>query len=213
MKPEQLGLFLGIAALLAAIFLIDVRTGLGFTPWLLYVIPIGLTYWAAYLYAPLVVAAACIILVFVGYALSPPLVPKSIALTNRMFGAITFLALGVLIVAYKVVAQRLSHLTDQLRRELLERTQDLGRAVRVLRAEAAQRTGSERNLPETSEEFTRHLTEVLVAESRRLRGNVEHLKQGEPAAREGEERLEHTRDELERLGKQLEQLQRDLLRQ
>jgi hypothetical protein len=213
MKPEQLGLFIGIAALLAAIVLIDVRTGLGFTPWLLYVIPLGLTYWAAYLYAPLVVAAACIILMFVGYALSPPLVPNSIALTNRMFGTITFLALGVLIVAYKIVARRLSHLTDQLRRELLERTQDLGRAVRVLRTEAAQRTRAERNLPETSEEVTRHLTELLVAESRRLRENVEHLEQGERAAREGEERLEHTRNELERLGKQLEQLQRDLLRQ
>jgi len=212
MKPEQLGLSIGIGALLGAIFLIDVRTGLGFTPWLLYVIPLGLTYWASYLYAPLATAVACTVLVFVGYTLSPPLVPKSIALTNRIFGAITFLALGVLIVAYKLLAQRLTQLTDQLRRELLERTQDLGRAVRVFRAEAAQRSGLQRDLSEASEEFTRHLTDVLVAESRRLQEHVGHLEQANLAASE-EDRLEHTHNELERLGKQLEQSQRDLLRQ
>src|SRR5215475_11523262 len=123
MKPNQLGLSIGIAALLAVIFLIDMRTGLGITPWLLYVIPLGLTYWASSLYAPLVVALACTILVFVGYFLAPPLVPNWIALTNRIFGTITFAALGILIVAYKILARRLFDLSDQLRRELLERTQ------------------------------------------------------------------------------------------
>jgi len=52
-----------------------------------------------------------------------------------------------------------------------------------------------------------------VAENRRLHEHIEHLEHREPSAREGEDRLEHTRRELERLGKQLEQLQRDLLRQ
>lgn len=213
MKPQQLGLSIGIATLLVSIFLIDTRTGLGMTPWLLYVIPLGLTYWASYLYAPLVVALACTILVFVGYFLSPPLVPKWIALTNRIFGTITFVALGVLIVGYKLVAQRLFDLSDQLRRELLERTQDLGRAVRVFRAEAALRNRAELDLSDSSEEFTRHLTEVLMAESRRLQEHVEHLGEGKLPLSEGEDHLEHTRNELERLGKQLEQLQRDLLRQ
>jgi hypothetical protein len=213
MKPQQLGLSIGIATLLAAIFLIDARTGLGVTPWLLYVIPLGLTYWASYLYAPLAVALACTILVFVAYFLSPPLVPKWIALTNRIFGTITFAALGVLIVAFKIVAQRLFDLTHQLRRELLERTEDLGRAVRVFRAEAALMSRAERDPSDPSEEFTRHLTDVLMAESRRLQEHVEQLGEGKLPMPEGEDRLEQTRNELERLGKQLEQLQRDLLRQ
>jgi hypothetical protein len=213
MKPQQLGLSFGIAALLVLIFVIDTRTGLGVTPWLLYVIPLGLTYWASYLYAPLAVALACTILVFVAYFLSPPLVPKGIALTNRIFGTITFAALGLLIVAYKIVVQRLFDLTDQLRRELLERTQDLGRAVRVFRAEAAMMSRGERDLSDPSEDFTRHLTDVLMAESRRLQEHVEHLGEGKLPLSEGEDRLEQTRNELERLGKQLEQLQRDLLRQ
>ena len=44
MKSQQLGVSVVIAVLLAAVFFVDVRTGLGFTPWLLYVIPLGLTY-------------------------------------------------------------------------------------------------------------------------------------------------------------------------
>ena len=207
MKTEQVGLSLGIAFLLALVCFVDARTGLGFTPWLLYVIPIGLTYWISYLYAPLVVASVCVVLVFVGYSLSPPLVPKSIALTNRLLGTVTFLALGGLIVAYKVLAQRLSQLTDQLRQELLERTEDLGRAVRVLKAEMAL---PERQPPQAGEELGRHLTDVLIGESRRLQEQFGHLEEDELLT--SEDRLAQTRNELERLAKQLEQFQRDFIR-
>ena len=37
---SQLGVAAAIAVLLGAVFLIDVRTGLGFSPWLLYVLPL-----------------------------------------------------------------------------------------------------------------------------------------------------------------------------
>jgi hypothetical protein len=209
MRFTQLGLSLGIAVLLASICFIDVHTGLGFTPWLLYVIPLGLTYWDSYRYAPLIVASVCIVLIFVGYSLSPPLVPKSIALTNRLFGTGTFLALGGLMVAYKILVQRLSDLTDQLRQELFERTQDLGRAVRVLKVEMALKNNPEQRQPESVEEFSRHLTDVLVGESRRLQERFGHL-EGEELIT-AEDRLEQTRHELERLAKQLEQFQRELL--
>lgn len=207
MKTEQLGLSFGIALLLALVFFVDARTGLGFTPWLLYVIPLGLTYWVSCLYAPLIVASACIVLVCIGYSLSPPLVPKSIALTNRLLGTVTFLALGGLIVAYKVLAQRLSQLTDQLRQELLERTEDLGRAVRVLKAEMAL---PERHPQAAGEELSRHLTAMLVGESRRLQEQFGQLEEGEWLA--AEDRLEQTRNELKRLATQLEQFQRDFIR-
>jgi hypothetical protein len=209
MKSQQLSLSLGITALLALICLIDIRTGLGHTPWLLYVIPLGLTYWLAYRYAPLIVALACIVLVLVGYVLSPPLIPTSIALTNRLLGTVTFLALGGLIVAYKILMQRLSDLTEQLRQELFERTQDLGRAVRVLKVEMALKNKPEQRQPEAVEEFSRHLTDVLVGESRRLQERFGHLEGQELVTTE--DRLEQTRQELARLAKQLEQFQRDLL--
>jgi hypothetical protein len=209
MKSQQLSLSLGITALLALICLIDIRTGLGHTPWLLYVIPLGLTYWLAYRYAPLIVALACIVLVLVGYVLSPLLIPTSIALTNRLLGTVTFLALGGLIVAYKILMQRLSDLTEQLRQELFERTQDLGRAVRVLKVEMALKNKPEQRQPEAVEEFSRHLTDVLVGESRRLQERFGHLEGQELVTTE--DRLEQTRQELARLAKQLEQFQRDLL--
>ena len=207
MKAQELGISVAIAVLLAAVFLIDVRTGLGFTPWLLYVIPLGLTYWIASVYSPLMVATVCIALMFVGFALSPPLVPPPIALTNRLFGTVTFLAIAGLIVAYKLLARRLSLLTDQLRQELFERTQDLGRAVRVLRAEMAIK--SRDVLPLTDQELGRHLTNVLVVESRRLQEQFGQFEEGKVLS--AEHRLEETRNEFDRLTKQLEQFQRELL--
>ena len=110
--------------------------------------------------------------------------------------------------AYKILAQRLSDLTDQLRQELRERTQDLGRAVRVLKAEMGLEK-PEQHLPKAGEEFSRHLTDVLVGESRRLQEQFGHLEDRELLT--AEDRLEQTRNELERLAKQLEQFQRDLL--
>jgi hypothetical protein len=207
MKSQQLGVSVAIAVLVAAVFFVDVRTGLGFTPWLLYVIPLGLTYLIASVYSPLIVAALCIALMFVGYALSPPLVPPPIALTNRLFGTVTFLAIAGLIVAYKLLARRLSLLTDQLRQELFERTQDLGRAVRVLKAEMSIKSRDVSTL--TGQELGRHLTDVLVVESRRLQEQFGQFEQGKVLS--AEHRLEETRNELDRLTKQLEEFQRDLL--
>jgi hypothetical protein len=204
---SDIGVSAAIAALLAAVFFIDVRTGLGFTPWLLYVLPLGLTYWMSWLYAPLVVAAICILLMYVGYGLSPPLVPAPIAFTNRLFGTVTFLVLGGLILAYRLLARRLTLLSDQLRQELFERTQDLGRAVRVLKAEMALK--SRETSPVDEHELSRHLANVLVVESRRLQEQFGHLEEREVLS--AEHRLEETRSELDRLTKQLDQFQRDLL--
>jgi hypothetical protein len=208
MKSQQLGLLLGIAVLLAVIFVIDIHIGLGGTPWLRYGVPLGLSYWIRYLYGPLVVASVCIVLIFMGYRLSPPLMPPSIALTNRLLGTITFLALGGLIISYKLLAQRLATLTDQLRQELFERTQDLGRAVRILKAETALHDEI-KHTSQGDEELGRHLTDMLVVESRRLQHQFGFLEEREVSS--AESRLEETRAELDRLTKQLEQFQRDLL--
>lgn len=203
MQSQQLGVSVAIAVFLAAVFLIDVRTGLGFTPWLLYLIPLGLTYWIPSLYSPIIVAIVCIVLMFVGYMLSPPLVPQSIALVNRLFGTLTFIVLGGLIVQYKLLARRLTLMTDQLRQELFERTQDLGRAVRVLKAEMGLKSRP------TEEELSRHFTNVLVVESRRLQEQFGQLEERDVLS--AEHRLEETRHELDRLTQQLEQFQRELL--
>jgi hypothetical protein len=204
---QQLGVSSAVALLSVVVFFIDLRTGLGFTPWLLYVFPIGLTYWISSLYSPLIVAALCMVLIFIGYVLSPPLVPPSVALTNRLVGTVTFVALGGLIMSYKLLARRLTVLTEQLREELLERTQDLGRAVRVLRAEMGLKRSE---VPPVGEQdFSRQLTDVLMVESRRLQEQFGQLEKREVLS--AEYRLEEARNELDRLTKQLEAFQRDLL--
>jgi len=106
-----------------------------------------------------------------------------------------------------MLARRLSLLTDQLRQELFERTQDLGRAVRVLKAEMASK--SREASPLAEHELSRHLTNVLVVESRRLQEQFGNFEGRELLS--AEHRLEETRNELDRLTKQLEQFQRDLL--
>jgi hypothetical protein len=207
MNSQQLGLSVCIVVLLAAVFFVDVRTGLGFTPWLLYLIPIGLTYWITSLYSSIIVGAFCIVLIFVGYMYSPPLVLPSVALTNRLFGTVALLVLSGMILAYKLLARRLLLLSDQLREELFERTQDLGRAVRVLKAEMGLK--NQEVSPPAKGELSRTLANVLVVESRRLQEQFGQLEEREVLS--AEHRLEETRRELDRLTQQLEQFQRDLL--
>jgi hypothetical protein len=212
MKPDQVALYAGIGALFVGIFLIDVQMALGFTPWLLYVIPLGLTYWATHRAAPFVTVALSTVLIFIGYELSPPTVASdSIALTNRTIGAITFWALAFLIAGYKTLAARLSHHTEQLRSELMERTQDLGRAVSALRAATESGSSGKGDLSGTEDGFRIQISEVLAAESRRLQDKMGDLEQEHPSVQGEEDGLERTRNELLQLGRQLERLQRDLL--
>ncbi|WP_455388958.1 hypothetical protein [Petrachloros mirabilis] len=212
MKPDQVALYAGIGALFVGIFLIDVQMALGFTPWLLYVIPLGLTYWATHRAVPFVTVALSTVLIFVGYELSPPTIAsESIALTNRTIGAFTFWALAFLISGYKTLAQRLSHHTEQLKRELMERTQDLGRAVSALRAATESGSGRATDLSGAEDEFRIQISEVLASESRRLQDKVVDLEQEHPPVQGEEDGLERTRNELLQLGRQLERLQRDLL--
>jgi hypothetical protein len=211
MKPDQRGLSIGIVTLLLAVFLVDTHMGLGFTPWLLYVIPLGLTYWALQYSAPLIVAALASILTGVAYFLSPPLVPQYIALTNRAMGIVMFWMLASLVAVYQLLARRLTRVAVELRRDLMERTQDLGRAVNALRSASDQGIHPAPHSPVTTQ-LKRQVADVLLMESRRLHEQAGQLMQDRPAPLKDEDALDETRQELERLNRQLEQLQRELLR-
>lgn len=211
MKTEGSGLYLAIAVLITVVFFVELQMPLGFTPWLLYVVPLGLTYWAPYLYASLVVATVCTILIVVGYFLSTAGAPAPIALTNRGFGAVTFWVLGLLIVQYRILADRLSRLTKTLANEVTERTRDLGLAVSALQREVELRYRAERDPSEARTELERQVTTVLTAEGRRLQEKIAGYEDiGSPGHR-GEESLDDTRNALVELGQRLERLQRELL--
>jgi hypothetical protein len=205
------GLYAGIVALMAGVFLVEILMPLGFTPWLLFVIPLGLTYWAPYLYTPVIIATACTILVVCGYFLSPAGVHTPVAMTNRVFGTVTFWVLGYLILRYKILGNRLSQLTLTLASELKERTRDLGLAVAALQQEMQDRilTAGDSSLART--ELERQVTNVLTTEGRRLQEKIACYEYIEQAGQEGEDRLDLTRNELVQLGHRLERLQRELL--
>ena len=211
MKTEGIGVYPAIVVVTAAVFFVEMQMPLGFTPWLLYVIPLGLTYWAPYRYTPVIVAAACMILVGAGYFLSPAGVSAPVAAINRAFGAVTFWLLGLLILQYKNLADRLSRLTNSLATELTERTRDLGRAVSALQTEVELRNRAERDPSEARAELERQVTNVLTAEGRRLQEKVAGYEHLAPPDKMGEERLDDTRNELVQLGQRLERLQRELL--
>lgn len=211
MKPGEMGLYLGVVVLVTGVFFVDVRMPLGFTPWLLYVIPLGLTYWAPHLYAPIVVAIVCTALVLVGDFLSPTGIEEKIALTNRAFGTFTFWALGLIVLQYKTLAGRLSQLINHLTAELEERTRDLGLAISAVRAEVEHRSRREQDLSDSRADLEHQVENVLTVESRRLQQKIVHITQAELPGHGIEENLDKTREELEKLGRQLEQLQRDLL--
>lgn len=210
-KAEQLGVSTGIGLLLLVIFLVDVNMPLGFTPWLLYVIPLGLTYWTTTYVTPLVVAALCTLLLVAGYGLSPPMVPGELALTNRVVGTATFWGLAWLIMRYQVLVQRQSSITEQLKQELTERTQDLGRAVRALRTAGDQAAVRTDHPLVIAQEFTRQVTDVLEAERRRLEEKVISLVDTDQTLDPVNKSLDVTLEELFKLKNQLEQWQRDLL--
>jgi hypothetical protein len=211
MKSEQVAVTMGIGILLVAIFLIDVNVPLGFTPWLLYLIPLSLTYWTTAYMAPLVVAGLCTVLLIAGYDLSPPMAPGELALTNRIIGAATFWGLAWLIMRYQLLAQRQSAITEQLKQELTERTQDLGRAVSALRTAGDQASVRRDDSLVVAQEFTRQVTDVLEAERRRLEKKVVSLVGRDQTLDPVNKSLDATLEELLKLKKQLEQWQRDLL--
>jgi cell division protein FtsB len=195
----------------ATVFVVEVQMPLGFTPWLLYLIPLGLTYWAPYRYAPLVVAALCTVLLVLGYFLSPAGVASPIAVANRTFGTVTFWILGFLILRYKLLADQLSQLTKHLALELTDRTRDLGLAVSALQQEVEHRNRRDRDPSEAGTELAHHVTTILSTEGRRLREKIARYKSLDRPADEAEKRLDTTRNELMQLGQRLERLQQELL--
>lgn len=74
--------------LAAGVFVLDLATPLGIPVGLLYFAPILLLYWAPSKVLPVIMAVLCSILVGIGLYLSPPGVPFSHALMNRLIGLV-----------------------------------------------------------------------------------------------------------------------------
>ena len=94
------GLALVVAVvIMAAVFVLDVFTPLGFTVWVGYILPIW--YLSRFSLNGAVlpsVTLTCTALIVVGYLLSPPGISLIIDAGNRMMGAVTFWIMTIVLI-------------------------------------------------------------------------------------------------------------------
>jgi PAS domain S-box-containing protein len=82
---NTLEILLYILVSTAVVFYIDVITPLGLTIWILYFIPLFLTLYVSWRYAPFLVTGAFILLIALSFFLSPRDMSMTFALLNRIF--------------------------------------------------------------------------------------------------------------------------------
>jgi PAS domain-containing protein len=85
LRQQGRGVVAIIVVLMTATFLLDVWSPLGIAIWVGYVIPTLLTFWLPPS-SVLVVSLTSAVLIVLGFALSPPGMPVSFAVANRVFG-------------------------------------------------------------------------------------------------------------------------------
>jgi PAS domain S-box-containing protein len=98
---NTLEIFLYILISTAIIFYADVITPLGLTVWILYFIPLFLSLYVNWKYAPFLVTGASILLISISFFLSPRDVPMTFALVNRIFFSGMLIVSAFFIWSYK----------------------------------------------------------------------------------------------------------------
>jgi hypothetical protein len=90
-----------IALVLLAVFAIDAMSPLGEPVWLLYFIPLTLSYWSSRRNIILTVCVVTLFFILAGFFLSPPGVPISEAIFNRSFFSCIFIGYSIIFLAIK----------------------------------------------------------------------------------------------------------------
>jgi PAS domain S-box-containing protein len=103
----------------ALIFIIDILTPLGVMVWILYLIPLFLTAYLSWKYAPLVLTGAFILLMIISLFLSPRDISLEFALLNRAFFAMILIIASVFIDEYIANVQELVQ-SEERHRHLIE---------------------------------------------------------------------------------------------
>ncbi len=108
-------LILPLAGVLSTgIFLLDLVTPLGWAVWLLYLLPLFLTFWFSYRQYLIPFAVVCTALIVVGFIHSSPGSPVEVAVFNRSIGVLVLWITTLLLRQYKQAA-------EALRRQELEK--------------------------------------------------------------------------------------------
>lgn len=121
-----------ILTLTASVFVADLILPLGLAEWVPYAALVLLTLWSPYRRFPLILAAACTVLIIVGFLYSPPgdISPR-IDLFNRSLGVLVIWVIAILSLLRGRMEDELSKARDELEIRVSERTAELERANQV----------------------------------------------------------------------------------
>jgi len=104
-----------IAVATALIFVIDIITPLGVVIWVLYLIPLFLTVYLSWKYAPLLMTGVFIILMTASLFLSPPDLPLGYAVIDRVFFALILIIASFFIRDYVESVEEITASEDRYR--------------------------------------------------------------------------------------------------
>lgn len=117
-----------------ALFALDVVTPLGVAVWVMYLLPLGLTVWLPQRRAPFLAAAGYTVLLLLGFFVSPPGLPRSIAFLNRVLGACALWATAWFLYRYTRTAEAGVQAEIRTRRHIEERLRASEDARAILEA-------------------------------------------------------------------------------
>jgi hypothetical protein len=86
-----------IAAIIITIYIIDLNTPLGVPVWVLYFIPLILSFWSRPYFAIPTVCIVTLLFLAAGYIFSPPGIHTSAALFNRVLFSVVFIGVSLLL--------------------------------------------------------------------------------------------------------------------
>jgi len=94
---SDLGILLTAALIILTVYAIDTVTPLGEPVWLLYFIPLVLSYWSSRYYAIPTVFIVTVLFLVAGFLLSPQGIPVHMAILNRFTFFLFFFILSLLL--------------------------------------------------------------------------------------------------------------------
>jgi hypothetical protein len=98
---SDLGLVIVIVLTLLAVYLIDTITPLGEPVWLLYFIPLILSFWSSRYYAIPTVSVVTLLFLIGGFFASPQGIAVSLAILSRLTFFLTFISLSIILWAIR----------------------------------------------------------------------------------------------------------------
>lgn len=92
---SDLGIVIIVAIIIVGVYLIDASTPLGEPVWLLYLIPLVLSYWSSRYYAIPIVCVATLLFLVAGFFVSPQGLAINLAIVNRFTFFLVFISVAI----------------------------------------------------------------------------------------------------------------------